>query len=109
MILEIAASLLLASSPADPTIRTFGVAVSKCEVWTQHKPNPQARFLQLDFANGFLTALSVDGGPGAIPDSMNVEAALARIDWYCTTFPEWTVGQAFAALLGEIRESTSGR
>lgn len=103
----LAALALQAASPADDNVRLFGVAASRCDVWTRHASDPRARLLQVSFANGFLTALTVDRGPTAIPRSMNVEAALNRVDWYCRTFPDWTVGQAFAALLGEIPNSAN--
>jgi hypothetical protein len=109
-VILLAALALQAASPANDTIRVFGVATARCDVWTRHRSDPRARSLQLSFANGFLTALTIDRGPtAAISSGMNVEAALDRVDWYCRTFPEWTVAQAFAALLGEIRESARQR
>lgn len=100
----LAALALQAASPTNDTIRVFGVATARCDVWTRHRSDPRARSLQLSFVNGFLTALAIDRGPtAAIPSSINAEVALDRVDWYCSTFPEWTVAEALAALLGEIQ------
>ena len=97
---------LAAAKPTPESVPIYGVANSSCTFWKKSKADPNARLLSLSFVNGYLTALSQKDYKD-FPARMTGREALSRIDWYCDAQPSWTVADALAALLGELKQAAA--